>query len=235
MTDFHSHILPGMDDGSRSIEESTEMLKALSQQGISRVVATPHFYANDESVFDFLERRREAYEKLSAVLITDMPEVVLGAEVRYYDGISRLAEIKSLCIQGTDLFLLEMPEKRWTEYTLRELEDIACTGRVTLVLAHVDRCMGYQRPDTLYRLHGSGVMMQMNAEYINGFFTRRKAVSMIKNGAVCFVGSDCHNMTDRKPEIGKAYDIIKNRLGEEFTDSLRKYTNEILKAKNLKG
>lgn len=231
MTDFHSHILPKMDDGSRSIEESLQMLNALAEQGISRVVATPHFYANDESVFDFLERRREAFEKLSAVLTEDMPEVLLGAEVRYYDGISRLAEIKSLCIQGTDLFLLEMPEKRWTEYTLRELEDIACAGRVTLVLAHVDRCMEYQRADTMLRLHGSGVMMQLNAEYFNGFFTRRKAVSMIENGMVQFVGSDCHNMTDRKPEIGRAYKTIKNRLGSDFTDSLKKYTNEILETK----
>lgn len=231
MTDFHSHILPKMDDGSRSIEESLQMLNALAEQGISRVVATPHFYANDESVFDFLGRRREAFEKLSAVLTADMPEVLLGAEVRYYDGISRLAEIKSLCIQGTDLFLLEMPEKRWTEYTLRELEDIACAGRVTLVLAHVDRCMEYQRADTMFRLHGSGVMMQLNAEYFNGFFTRRKAVSMIENGMVQFVGSDCHNMTDRKPEIGRAYKTIKNRLGSEFTDSLKKYTNEILETK----
>lgn len=231
MTDFHSHILPKMDDGSRSVEESLQMLNALAEQGISRVVATPHFYANDESVFDFLGRRREAFEKLSAVLTADMPEVLLGAEVRYYDGISRLAEIKSLCIQGTDLFLLEMPEKRWTEYTLRELEDIACAGRVTLVLAHVDRCMEYQRADTMFRLHGSGVMMQLNAEYFNGFFTRRKAVSMIENGMVQFVGSDCHNMTDRKPEIGRAYKTIKNRLGSEFTDSLKKYTNEILETK----
>lgn len=231
MTDFHSHILPRMDDGSHSIEESLEMLNALSQQGVSRVVATPHFYANDESVSEFLIRRRDAYDKLSAVLSADMPQVVLGAEVRYYDGISRLENLKSLCFQGTDLLLLEMPEKRWTEYTLRELEDIACSGRVTLVLAHVDRCMDYQKSDTLFRLQSSGVMMQMNAEYVNGFFTRRKAVSMMRNGIVQFIGSDCHNMTDRKPDIGRAYETIKNRLGVDFTDSLKKYTNEILKTK----
>lgn len=231
MTDFHSHILPSMDDGSRSVDESLKMLGELSLQGISRVIATPHFYANDESVFDFLGRRREAFEKLSAELTDGMPEVLLGAEVRYYDGISRLAEMKSLCIQGTDLFLLEMPEKRWTEYTLRELEDIACAGRVTLVLAHVDRCMEYQKADTIYRLNSNGVMMQLNAEYFSHFFTRRKAVSMMKNGMVQFIGSDCHNMTDRKPEIGKAYKVIKNRLGSEFTDSLKIYTNEIFKTK----
>lgn len=231
MTDFHSHILPKMDDGSRSVEESLQMLNALAEQGISRVVATPHFYANDESVFDFLERRREAFEKLSAVLTDEMPEVVLGAEVRYYDGISRLAEIKSLCIQGTDLLLLEMPEKRWTEYTLRELEDIACAGRVTLVLAHIDRCMEFQSEDVFYRLRSSGVLMQINAEFINNFFTRRKSVSMLKKGNIHFIGSDCHNMEERKPDIGKAYKIIKNRLGTDFTDSLEIYISEFFKTK----
>ena len=73
--------------------------------------------------------------------------------------------------------------------------------------------------------------MQMNAEYINGFFTRRKAVSMMRNGIVQFIGSDCHNMTDRKPDIGRAYETIKNRLGVDFSDSLKKYTNEILETK----
>ena len=50
MIDFHTHILPLMDDGSKSIEESIKMLKMLSAQGVKRIVATPHFYANDESV-----------------------------------------------------------------------------------------------------------------------------------------------------------------------------------------
>ncbi len=231
MTDFHSHILPKMDDGSRSPEESAEMLKELSRQGIKRVVATPHFYANDESVADFLGRRRASFERLSAAMTAEMPEVVLGAEVRYYDGISRLQELKSLCIQGTELLLLEMPEKRWTEYTLRELEDIACAGRVTLVLAHVDRCIEYQKADTFFRLQSSGVLMQINAEYVNGFFTRFKAASLVKKGTVHFIGSDCHNMADRKPDIGRAYKILKNRLGADFLQSLEIYTNEIIKIK----
>ena len=64
MTDFHSHILPGVDDGSKSIEETLKMLELLSDQGVRRVVATPHFYPNHHSVEEFLEKRNSAYEEI---------------------------------------------------------------------------------------------------------------------------------------------------------------------------
>ena len=235
MTDFHSHILPRMDDGSKSVEESAEMLRILSQQGITRVVATPHFYANDESVRDFLARRNKAFEDIGSVLTDEMPEIILGAEVRYYDGISRMEDIKLLRIQETEVLLLEMPEKKWTEYTLRELEDMACSGKMTLVLAHIDRYIHLQHPEVIYRLCNSGIHMQMNADFINGFFSRRKAISLLKRGFINFIGSDCHNTDDRKPDIGRAYQTLVNRLGTKFVDNLEIYTEEILETKNLKG
>ena len=230
MTDFHSHILPKMDDGSRSTEESIAMLKSLFVQGVNRVIATPHFYANDESVSSFLSRRRASFESLAvSAPSSEMPEILQGAEVRYYDGISRLADLKSLCIQGTRLLLLEMPETKWTEYTLRELTDISSDGKVTLVLAHVERYMGFQKSDTFYRLLCNGILMQINAGFVNGFFSRRKAIGLLKKNEVHFLGSDCHNMADRAPNIGKAFDIIKNKLGEDFTESFKSYTNEFFK------
>ena len=64
MIDFHTHILPRMDDGSRSVEESLEMLDSMRQQGVKTVFATPHFYANDESVDSFLERREASLKAM---------------------------------------------------------------------------------------------------------------------------------------------------------------------------
>lgn len=229
MTDFHSHILPKMDDGSRSEEESLAMLNALSEQGVSRVMATPHFYANDESVADFINRRQNSLESLMSLKPSEMPEILAGAEVRYYEGISRLSELKSLCIDGTRLLLLEMQERKWTEYTLRELADISSGGKVTLVLAHVERYIGFQRPDTFYRLLENGILMQMNASFVNGFFTKRKAIRMLRNNEVHFLGSDCHNMDTRPPDIGSAFKTIQNKLGCDFAEGFKNYTNEFLK------
>ena len=64
MIDFHTHILPKVDDGSRSLEQSLAMLNELKKQGVKKLVATPHFYANDESVESFLERRNRVYAEL---------------------------------------------------------------------------------------------------------------------------------------------------------------------------
>lgn len=230
MTDFHSHILPGVDDGSKSIEESLLMLELLSNQGINRVVATPHFYANDESVEEFLERRQKAFDLISESS-TVIPQVVQGAEVKFYDGISRLKDLKSLCIQGTNLLLLEMPFNKWTEYTVRELIDISSDGRVTVVLAHFDRYLSFQKSDVWYRILDSGILLQMNADYINNFFSRQKALSFFKKGAVHFIGSDCHNMNNRVPEIGKAIDILEKKLGNQYMLSFDNYVNEFFEIK----
>ncbi len=231
MTDFHSHILPEVDDGSRSIEESLLMIKALAEQGIDRIVATPHFYANDESVNDFLGRRQKAYDKLMNTCLPGMPTVIQGAEVRYYDGISRLSDLKSLCIQGTKLLLLEMPFVKWTEYTLRELIDISSDGRVTLVLAHIDRYLKFQKPDVWHRLADSGILMQLNSSYVNAFFTSHKAINLFKKGTVHFLGSDCHNMNDRAPDIGKAFNTIEKKLGTNFKSDFDNYINEFFEIK----
>lgn len=226
MTDFHSHILPEIDDGSRSVQESLAMLNLLSQQGIHRVIASPHFYANDESVSDFLLRRRKAYEKLSACLTDEMPEIVQGAEVRYYEGISRMKDLKSLCVQGTSLLLMEMPERKWPDYTLRELNDIASDGRIKLVLAHIERCMGFQSKSTFYGMLQNDVLMQINASFINGFFSQRKALKLLGKGEVQFVGSDCHNMAERAPDIGSAYKKIENKFGPEFLAGFNNFTEK---------
>lgn len=233
MLDFHSHILPQMDDGSKSLNESLLMLKELKNQGISRVIATPHFYANDESVSDFLERRNKAYKSLAEEYTDCVPEILLGAEVRYYEGISRHPELPLLCIQGTNILLLEMPMKSWTEYNIRELEDIACSGKITLVLAHIERYIKLQKSSFIARLIESDVLFQINASFLNGFLSRRQALSLLKENIIHFIGSDCHNMAERKPDIGKAYEIIQKKLGNNFLEDFNNFGKNILDKKEL--
>lgn len=225
VTDFHSHLLPCMDDGSRSVEESLKMLAALGEQGVNRVVASPHFYANDESVEDFLARRSAAFESLKPSLVQSLPQVVLGAELRYYQGVSKLKGIEKLCIQGTPLLLLEMPQCPWSGYVQREIESLACTGNIRVLFAHVERCLPYQNAKTVERMTGEGVLMQMNAEAFSGFAQKRKAVSLLKRGLVQFIGSDCHNLADRAPNIKTATDVIEKKFGKAFLADLVSFGN----------
>ncbi len=223
MIDWHSHILPRMDDGSRSVAESIAMLEAEASQGVGTVVATPHFYADDESVESFLERRRISLEALKAETPDGLPKVILGAEVRYYPGISRLEGLKSLRIEGTKLLLLEMPMATWTESVVRELVELSAKSSFRIVLAHVERYMSLQNKGVWDRIIENGILMQSNAGFFTAFGTKRRALSLLKRGTVRFVGSDCHNMTGRPPLIGKAFDVISKKLGNEFLSQITEY------------
>lgn len=228
MVDFHTHILPNVDDGSRSVQESLELLKMLSEQGVETVLATPHFYADRESTDDFLARRRAAYDRLCAELPQGMPRIILGAEVRYYDGISHMEDIKKLCIGNTKLLLLEMPMTEWTEYMIKEVLDISSTRGVTLVLAHIDRYIKLQHSGVWDRFLENGILMQVNATFFTSFTTRRRALSMLRNNYIHFLGSDCHGVLKRPPYIGDAVSMIEKKMGKEFVALMTEYASSQL-------
>lgn len=228
MIDWHSHILPGVDDGSHDVAESVAMLEMLGAQNIHTVVATPHFYANDGSVAGFLERRREAWELLRPRLPENAPQVVLGAEVRYYQGISRLENLRDLCIEGTKFLLLEMPMAHWPEYAVRELVEISGKDGIKLVLAHIERYWDLQKKSVWKSLYENGILMQVNASHFTGLLTRGRAISLLQEGGIHFVGSDCHNTTTRAPQLDKAYGMIRKKLGDEFVNQMNEYGFAVL-------
>ena len=216
MTDWHSHVLPKMDDGSKSVEESVALLNELAAQGVNTVVASPHFYANDEAVEHFIKRRQKAFNELLPHLNNDLPKILLGAEVSYYSGISRMENLEKLKIEGTDLILLEMPFCRWTEYTVRELLELSASGKFKIMLAHVERYAAFLDAAMLERLYDSEILMQSNASFFTALFKKKKALKLLKNQKIHFIGSDCHNTHSRPPKFKAAYDYIENKLGKEF-------------------
>ena len=228
MIDFHSHILPRMDDGSKDVAESLRLLAMLEEQGVKRVVATPHFYANDEPMDKFLSRRAASFEALIRAADETAPQILLGAEVRYYQGISRLSGLKELCIQGTNLLLLEMPCSRWTEHTAREVVDLCCRGDITVVLAHVERYWFLQSRAVQELIGGSGVLMQANAEFFTGFATRRRGLRLLDAGGIHLLGSDCHGVTHRPPCLGQAFDYVRRKRGERFLQDILTFAEELL-------
>ena len=228
MIDWHTHILPGMDDGSHDVEESIAMINMQMSQGVSMIIATPHFYANDESVESFLDRRKKTLAILEAKLPKDAPSIRLGAEVKYYPGISRMADLKALRIEGSKLLLLEMPMSSWTENMIRELLEMSSRSDTRVVLAHVERYMGMQKRTTWKRLQDNGILMQVNASYLTSFMSKYKAISLLKKGNIHFIGSDCHNLTLRPPQIGKAFEIIRNKFGDEYIGQMNEFGYSLL-------
>ena len=98
MTDFHTHILPCVDDGSQSMEQSLQRLSMQIQQGVGRVVLTPHFYPQYQELDEFLQQRDAAFEALQAAVkdLPQCPNLYLGAEVHYYAGMSNSEELRRL-------------------------------------------------------------------------------------------------------------------------------------------
>lgn len=231
MIDFHSHILPGIDDGSKSTEESLEMLDMLRAQGVDTVAATPHFYARENTPEVFLQRRTEAWNRLRPKLTANTPRVLLGAEVHYFQGISHVDRLHELCLEGRDVLLLEMPFASWPSRAVAELEELAQRGDLTVVLAHIERYLSQQPRELWPRLRQLGVLFQCNASFFLDWRTRRRAIGMLRKGEIDLLGSDCHGISYRPPQMGEAAEHIRRRAGDAALARLESYAQKLISGK----
>ena len=216
--DFHSHILPGMDDGSKSTEESLMMLRESASQGITHMVATSHFYAGDESPDEFIARRNESLAILREGLeMVDfpVPEIIPGAEVLYFGGISNTEEILKLRLEGTNVLLVEMPFSNWTKNMIYEIIDINNRRDVQVVIAHMDRYLNYSQEWMNKELRRNDVLFQFNAEFFREGLFSRKCFRFCSDGMVNLLGSDCHNTGSRPQNLGNARKLIEKHVGRD--------------------
>ena len=239
MVDFHTHILPGIDDGSRDVDMSMAMLREEQSKGIHTIIATPHFYANRRSINQFLERRQHAFEKLQTALENKgmsptsldgidgksrLPQILTGAEVYYFAGMGRADQLPQLCIEGTDTIMIEMPFDQWREDQFRDLETIIEKQHLTVVLAHIERYPEFQKNKTIWnRVFAElPVTPQINTGSFlkkGGLFSRDKkkkfVLNWMKEHPDTILGSDAHNPDTRRPNLADGRNIIQKELGEE--------------------
>ena len=231
VTDFHSHILPGIDDGSRSVEESIAMLQLEAQQGVTHVVATPHFYAHHDSPERFLARRDRAERKLREAMenYPGLPQLSIGAEIYFFSGISDSDILKQLTIDKKGCILLEMPVSPWSDSMLREVAAIPAKQGLTPIIAHVDRYIHPFRTHGIpERLENLPVYVQANASFFLHSATRGMALRMLKQNRIHLLGSDCHNLSTRPPNLGKVVQLVEQRLGTAATKRILSCEREIL-------
>ena len=227
--DMHCHILPGVDDGARDVETSLAMLEASRAQGVQYMVATPHFYATRDRVDTFLDRRREAWETLKFRMGADYPGIVLGAEVAFFRGISRAERLEALKIEGTDCLLLEMPFRPWSEDDVDEVSEILEKHGYTIILAHIERYLAMRgNADYIGNLLELPVLAQINAESLLDWRQRGKLIKMVRNGQVHLLGSDCHGIHHRPPNLGEGREILRKKTGTEYLDRIDRRSEELL-------
>lgn len=231
MVDFHTHFLPCIDDGSKSVEESLKMLHMETDEGVDTVVATPHFYLRLNSDV-FFENRKKAYESvLGASKDADfkIPKILLGAEVRIERELCRYERLTDLCIEGTNVILLELPFGIWSEkWVFEEIFKIqSMYPDIVPVIAHINRYIKNSLDFRLLKpLFDMSVFFQINTDLYP--YQRRIMAKLIKKGHAHVVGSDCHNTETRPPCLGKDLLLMEKKFGSDLIKVFDKNARGIL-------
>lgn len=221
MTDLHTHILPGMDDGARNGRESLAMLRREWEQGVRSLALTSHFYPEQETPEEFLRRRAAAsdalqreLDALSAEEREKLPGMILGAEVAWSPGIDRMSALERLCCGKSRYLLLELPSYPWHHGILDGLYDLMNRTELVPVLAHIDRYIPTQSPRLLRELFDLGLPMQISTFSLLHFRTRHSALKLLKQSNANYVISDCHDPDARTPNLGEAAAVLRRKLGD---------------------
>ncbi len=190
--DFHSHILPGADHGSSSLDVTFKQLALAKAYGVDKIVATPHFYPERHHIEKFLRRRDAAWKMLSEAKSPEHPRVAVGAEVLICDGIEHLEGLEKLCVAGTKIILLELPFSFFKNEFITSVKHLIKEG-YKVVLAHADR----YDPGNIDVLISVGAKIQLNASALSKFFVKPHIKSWIIDGYVVALGSDIHSDNKR--------------------------------------
>ena len=220
LIEAHSHILACIDDGSNSVEMSKRMIAEMRKQGVTKIYATPHFYAHRErSLERYLEKRQAAWEQLGD------KSILLGAEVAIEHGISEIEGIKKLAYQNTDMILLEFPYRKYENWMESEIFSIAQENDLTPVIAHIHRYLELFTKEQMEHILEFPAIFQINneafAEHKQAKFVKR----MIKDGFPLIFSSDSHNMTTRKPN----WDLLQKKCKPDIiSDAMETFEKHLL-------
>ena len=233
MVDFHSHILPNIDDGSQSVEMSLEMLKASYEAGVTDVVATSHCYPRENaSLLNFLKRRELSYNDLLEAMEKDggnFPKIHLGCELNMSMDIARLPNIGSMRIADTDYIMVEMPFDPWREWMSEAVYNLTVLG-LKPIMAHIDRFLG-QKKEALMSVFELDVIYQVNTSLFLDKHMSKVARDLLSDGKAQLLGTDMHNMQTRKPDMKEAKVILEDKYSPECIDFFKENAFNVLQNK----
>ena len=231
MIDFHSHILPFMDDGAENLEMSAKMLELSKSQGINTIVATPHFYIKKGTVEEFLEKREDSFNKLKVYTEEnklDVPEIILGAEVAFSEEVISI-DISKLCIEGTNFVLLELPFTYFNKWIYDEIYSMSMKNGVDFILAHIERYVGNRNDfSSVKPFFDLDMLIQVNADTFIDKHSKKIIQTLFKKYRIDLIGSDAHNLEKRVSNMDKAIAIIKKKYGENTLQKIMNNGEKIL-------
>ena len=224
--DIHAHVLPGVDDGSRSMAESMRLLAAANVQGIQKVIATPHYSR---------KRGSEGYEELVEQLRARIKksrldvELYLGQETFYHDGLAEaLLAGKALTLAGSQYVLVEFQPTVPYQVLYQGLRKITQAG-FTPVVAHVERYACLRKPDHFREIASCKYCLQMNYDSLAGHFWNssvRWCRERIKRGEIHMLATDMHRKDWRRPDLEKPMKWLEKNVDSKLLADLT-YNNPL--------
>lgn len=237
MIDIHSHILPGIDDGAQTIEDSIEMAKAAVNEGITTIIATPHHKNNQ-----FTNLKSSILTKvndLNTVLKQEnIPLTVLpGQEVRIYgEVIEDYYKEEILTLNHTKYLFIEFPSSSVPRYAERLLYELQTEGIIPIIV-HPERNKELQeKPDLLYQFVKNGALTQVTASSVAGYFgknVKKFSEQMIESNLTHFLASDAHNVHNRDFKIVEALEVIEENYGMDYIYLFKENANFLVEDKNV--
>ncbi|MBZ9607785.1 PHP domain-containing protein [Clostridium estertheticum] len=237
MIDFHSHIIYAIDDGSKNLDMSIEMLKTADSEGVEYICATPHFITEE---FEF--SHEEYIEKLDRLVLAAREEnlninILSGLEIYMHPDLPKLYKEKKIWgINDSEYLLIELPMGQFPLYTEDVFYELMLLGAKP-ILAHPERNLRIMKNyDLVINLINQGVLMQINSGSLLGDYgkeVKKTAEEFVKRNMIHLMGSDGHNITRRKTKIKEAYAIIKRKNQAVYNWIAENQTNIINNVSSL--
>lgn len=222
--DIHTHILPGVDDGSSDMKETINMLNMAYQQGIRTIIATPHYKAGRSNrPVEELYKLRDEVDKQAKKIDSNFT-ILLGNELFYTESIIEdLSHKKALTLNGTNYVLVEFEFGETFKAIYRGLGNLIRSGYIP-ILAHVERYKSINKNiDLINEISELGCYIQMNCNSLKGgLFNTQAATNMklVNCGLIHFLGSDCHNEKVRIPIMKSVIETLYKKCDKEIVDSI---------------
>lgn len=229
MIDFHTHVLPKIDDGAKDDSVSAEILRQENEQGVRKIVFTPHYYGKRELEY-FVELRKNAMSQIVSLIPPEI-EVRLGAEV-HVTGVNDPSydTLCALAIEGTKCVLFEFPFlTEWSMNLMEKVSDFITDTGYTPIIAHAERYTEFlKNPTLLTDFVRMGCYVQLSTGAFLKKRTKKFAFTALKKGLVHCLGTDAHNADNRAPDYALAKQAVyKAGYGAQW-ERVQKWMERIL-------
>lgn len=233
LVEVHSHILPGIDDGSPDVDTSLKMIDMLKKQGAQAIILTPHYYSDSISYEDFIAKRDNALELLKSSLPPDSPKLIPAAEVYITKYLLHNSNLDKIKIGNTDYALIEHPFScDFSQDIYDRLLNLNYDYGVKPILAHIERYSAFMEDfDLLDEYIDMGCLAQVN---ISSFVDsprhlKKKLFKLVQTGRIHLIGSDCHNLSSRKPDFETGVGEIVKKCSRSVIEELENNANILVK------